>query len=251
LIKKRRYWPKNIKGDMIKEHFEHKPVGYVDSLHGKLSSVDFHVTCMKEEDYVMMLMTTYGSEILLGDEKPRTIGPNREKKKIRYPEVVHNHYQYRDSVDAHNARRQAPIALEETWDTKRWATRVFTFFLALSEVNANLGEEAFGDLPKALPMLEFRRKLSKALINNHYEALEVASTPDKKRKARATPSSPAHKLIRLPPYKKFSGTNVARADSKYPCNQCFCRSKRVRTYCPCKPGTLFCSECFAQHCVEA
>ena len=59
LIKKRRYWPKHIEGDRIKAHFEDKAVGDVDALAGVLDEVPFHVFAMKEEDYVMMLMSKY------------------------------------------------------------------------------------------------------------------------------------------------------------------------------------------------
>ena len=61
LIKKRRYWPKYIHGDEVKEHFNDKEVGDADSWGGKLEDVPFHVFAMKEPDYVMSLMSTYGT----------------------------------------------------------------------------------------------------------------------------------------------------------------------------------------------
>ena len=57
---------------------------------------------------------------------------------IKYPELVFNHFQYRDAVDAHNGSRMFPIALEETWKTNRWACRVFAFLLSVTEVNCRL-----------------------------------------------------------------------------------------------------------------
>ena len=60
LIKKRRYWPSNIKGDAIYTHFSSKYVGNVDSVKQVEYGVDYHVFCMKEPDYAMKLMTTYG-----------------------------------------------------------------------------------------------------------------------------------------------------------------------------------------------
>ena len=59
LIKKRRYWPKYIKGDDIKAHFDNKNVGGADSWAGTLDNIPFHVYTMKEPDYVMSLMSTY------------------------------------------------------------------------------------------------------------------------------------------------------------------------------------------------
>ena len=37
---------------------------------------------------------------------------------FRYPEVVHNHFQNRHSVDDHNAKRHSPISIEVVWATK-------------------------------------------------------------------------------------------------------------------------------------
>ena len=47
LIKKRRYWPKYIKGEEIKEHFKDKMVGEVDAWPGKIDSIPFYVFSMK------------------------------------------------------------------------------------------------------------------------------------------------------------------------------------------------------------
>jgi Transposase IS4 len=70
LIKKRRYWPKYIPaGDKIIKHFKNKEVGYVDALPGMLDNVPFHVFGMKEPDYVMQLMSTYGTNEQDGDMK--------------------------------------------------------------------------------------------------------------------------------------------------------------------------------------
>ena len=59
LIKKRRYWPKHVPGDMIDEYFKDKDVGEVDSLKGILDNVHYDIFCMKEPDYVMKIMSTY------------------------------------------------------------------------------------------------------------------------------------------------------------------------------------------------
>ena len=60
LIKKRRFWPKHVPGDHIDQHFEEKNVGETDSLRGKIDDVHFDIMCMKEPDYVMKIMSTYG-----------------------------------------------------------------------------------------------------------------------------------------------------------------------------------------------
>ena len=63
LIKERRYWLKYIRGDEVKEHFNDKEVGDANSWGGKLEDVLFHVFVMKEPDYVMSLMSTYGTNV--------------------------------------------------------------------------------------------------------------------------------------------------------------------------------------------
>lgn len=248
LIKKRKYWPKYIDGDRIKQHFTHKNVGDVDALKGELESVRFHVFAMKEEDYVMMLMSTYGTCNRVGEDKARTVGSHRIRIHFKYPEVVHNHYKYRDAVDSHNARRQSPIAIEETWQTSRWANRVFAFLLAISEVNANLGESYFGTRETTRPQLEFRRLLARDLIENPYQNMN--GSPSSERRSKRIRDAHGHELVKVPRGKKFKGTVLVSSKSNYPYNFCYCRQQRVRTYCKCTPGMLLCPACFAIHCQE-
>ena len=80
LIKKRRYWPKYIKGDDIKSHFDGGDVGDCDSWKGQMDEVDFHVYAMKEPDYVMSIMSTYGTNQRTGKETQRElVGGGRKK----------------------------------------------------------------------------------------------------------------------------------------------------------------------------
>ena len=245
LIKKRRYWPKYIDGDRIKAHFNDQEVGHVDALKGTLDGVPFYIHAMKEPDYVMMLMATYGSIDRTGETKSRRLD-NGDHISFRYPEVVHNHYKYRDAVDAHNARRQHPIALEESWTTDRWPNRVFSYLLATTEVNANLAEAAFGSTEKPMPQLRFRRQLVRDLINNPYRSVEL-SLGEKSRKSSRVACMEEHDLIKIPRFHKFSGTRIVRAKSPYPTRECDCGSSRVRTYCKCSPGTYRCIKCFGNH----
>ena len=48
----------------------------------------------------MMLMSTYGTNASVSEDKFRKIGGYRIT--FKYPETVHNHYQYIDSVDSYN-----------------------------------------------------------------------------------------------------------------------------------------------------
>ena len=61
LIKKRIYWPENIKVDAIDDQFSSKEVGNFDSDKQVEYGVAYHVFFMQELDYVMKLMTTYGT----------------------------------------------------------------------------------------------------------------------------------------------------------------------------------------------
>jgi len=248
LIKKRRYWPKYILGDMVKAHFENKPVGATDAWEGELDGRRFHVMCMKEPDYTMMLMSTYGTLKCIGDIKHRELASGSVVE-FRYPEVVSNHYSYRNAVDSNNARRMGPIALEETWATTRWANRVFGYLMATSAVNAN---QAFGYFRKQ-PMLDelsARRKLAHELIYNPYRA-EVLPEPIA---ARLRPRLVEHKMLRLEKGKKFDGTGrVVDAASDYPQASCSCpkgQKKKKRTYCACSPGIIRCHECYGAHLVD-
>ena len=60
LNKKRCYRPKHIKGDTIDTHFQDKEVGEIDSWNGTLNDTPYNVFCLKEPDYVIKIMSTYG-----------------------------------------------------------------------------------------------------------------------------------------------------------------------------------------------
>ena len=157
LIKKRRYWPKYIRGEEIKDHFKDKEVGDTNSWAGQLDSVPFHVLAMKEPDYVMSLMSTYGTNRRDGYKETRRDWKENgatKNKSFVYPEVVHNHFKHRHAVDDHNARRHSPISIEVIWATKRWPNRVFAFLLSITEVNCFLAESYF-TTRKSDSMMEF------------------------------------------------------------------------------------------------
>ena len=60
-----------------------KEVGSMYAQCRNLEIVTLHIFYMKEEDYVMMLMSTCGTNELAGDEKFRTIGGVRIR--FKYP----------------------------------------------------------------------------------------------------------------------------------------------------------------------
>ena len=106
VVKKRRYWSKYVDGDAVKKYFLTKDVGASDAIVGTLHGVPFHLFCMKEENYVQTLMSTYGTM----DEKStahRTCGKKSDQeRKVLFPltEVHHNHFKGRHSVDDNNSQ---------------------------------------------------------------------------------------------------------------------------------------------------
>ena len=96
LIKKRRYWPENIKGDEIDAHFSSKEVGNVDAVKQVEDGAAYHVFFMKEPDYVMKIMTTYGTSDSTDKRTRRKFkcGGVMDTKEFMYTEVVANHLLY-------------------------------------------------------------------------------------------------------------------------------------------------------------
>jgi hypothetical protein len=88
-VKKRRYWPKHVPGGDIIDHFKDKEVGAIDARKGTLDEVPFYLFGMKEPDYTMIIMSTYGTLLRMDEEKRRHL-PNTVLS-FKYPEVVHNH----------------------------------------------------------------------------------------------------------------------------------------------------------------
>ena len=150
MIKKRHYWPKYVNGNEMKAKFDGCEPGSFNARKGKLDGFDFYIYGMKEPDYTLMFMATYGSENRQGKEQTQKYVEEKGEAstvKFKYPEVCHNHYAYQDSVDNHNGRRMYPIALEEQWKTHRWPNRCFQFMIGVTEVNANLANHAIFDQP--------------------------------------------------------------------------------------------------------
>ena len=107
LIKKQHYWPKYIKGDDIKAHFHNKNMGDADSWAGTLDNIPFHVYAMKELDYIMLLMSMYGTNDRDNRKETRLDWKKGSKMKsvtFKYPEVIHNHFMFQHAVDDHNGK---------------------------------------------------------------------------------------------------------------------------------------------------
>ena len=61
VIKKRRYWPKHVKGDEIKAAKVQQPLGTQSRLPGKYDNIPFDLFTSNEPDYVQIFTSTYGT----------------------------------------------------------------------------------------------------------------------------------------------------------------------------------------------
>ena len=137
LAKKRgRYWAKGVPGDAINEHFKDKEIGSTETFTQQMDGKELHVHCQKEDKYVTKIMSTHGLITDIADHQAYRY-LNGEWKSFLYPEPVLPHNRAKHWVGDCNSRRHDPIGLDETRRTKCWKHRQFTFFLGLSEVNAN------------------------------------------------------------------------------------------------------------------
>jgi hypothetical protein len=101
--------------------------------------------------------------------------------------------------------------------TKDWKLRVFSFFLALIEVNARLAL-AFFTRSNTMNQLEFRRKLAKELLDFSFAMPEIG----RERSQRASaPVTVICGLETAPPYAvSWTGTKWEFLKCKYPQHVC-------------------------------
>lgn len=250
LIKKRRYWPRYVDGDAIDARMANKAVGECDALHGTIDGTGYALFAMKEPDYTMKIMSTYGGLIVKDGERDsiRTTAGNRVT--FKYTEVFSNHFQFRHAVDDHNNLRQGEISLEQTWGTHRWPLRIFAFILAVVEVNCYLAFRYFVWTKEAekYDFIPFRKRLAKALIHNEYI---VPTTPNGGIRRSRRQTENRHTLETAPSHatKIVNGAWEKTAKKKhqqYTCKGAKCK-KLIRTYCACSPGMWMCRGCHDVH----
>ena len=253
-IKKRRYWPKHAPGDNMDMHMIQADIGVCDSLPGQLDGVDYDLFMMKYVMFVMKLMSTYGGLVQLEDAEVKRRHTSDGAKTFKHTEPFDNHCRCRHAVDDHNNLRHSGISFEETWKTHTWEYRVFTFILAIVEVNAFLAFRHFIWKPnvktgpkKALTMLQFRRQLAKQMLFNDFIEEEDG---EKKPRAKRHKSF-LHDYQLAPPHAtRFEGGKWI-CESKQATQQHVCRwpgcTERVRRYCVCVPGKWLCIRHFTKH----
>ena len=123
---------------------------------------------------------------------------NGEVLKFKDPEVVADHYRYKGAVENKNALTnyggtKYQFGLESKRGTTCWPIQVFAFFIAFTEVNTYLAMEYF--LKTDDKLMDFRKKLAKALINNSYTSEKTCGCPTNYRKRKLSnilQTAPAH-----------------------------------------------------------
>ena len=251
VIKKRRYWPAGVKGDDVINHFEDKEIGSYDALPGELDGVPFHLVCMKEENYVMNLMSTYGTMKEVKTAHRTIKKKTQDVRKISFPltEVHHNHFKGRHSVDDNNKQRMQPIALEKTWRTKDWENRPFAFLLGLSAANCQYAWHWFGGHEEET-VLQFRKQMAHDLIFNDWVPSNTTIRSSARKRQRVVPITTVCQLETIPKYMKFEGIKLVPSVYIYPKKTCARCGTKCRTYCKCTIGRHLCLSCLPSHVVE-
>ena len=69
VIKKRRYWPKYVPGKAMDDHMSSRSLGDTSSVKGTLDGTPYNLFMMRDKDWVMKMMTTYGGLTANKDEE--------------------------------------------------------------------------------------------------------------------------------------------------------------------------------------
>jgi hypothetical protein len=248
LIKKRRYWPKHVPGDLIDGHMAGKPLGATESYVQDLDGKRFVVHCCRDADWTTKIMSSHGV-LDENQDHPTWRKVDGEWKTFKYAEPFSRHNKGKHWVDDVNKRRHSPISLESIWETKWWPNRQFTFLLSVAEVNAGMAKARATSRP-ADSVLDFWKRLAELMLENKLDARGVA--PNSPIRPRRT-SNTVHVLKKRAKYEgKFDHERRAfkRVKSMYltrPCRDC---RKDTRDYCSCDPSMDLCSACFGAHRME-
>jgi len=117
-------------------------VGEWLAISGKLDGEDYFLWGLREPSYVMKMMATGGPLLpnaTCAEQKRVWLEDGVQcVRRFQFPCPFDWHYKYRHAVDDHNNLRHAHPSIEHTITTTRWEIRVFSFIIAVSEVNAYL-----------------------------------------------------------------------------------------------------------------
>ena len=125
------------------DRMESRRIGDVDAIKGKIDGINYNLFMMKEPDFTMKMMATYGALNPYSYERDtkryvKYRDDNTTITMFKYTKPYSNHYRFRHSIDDHNNLRHQLPSIEGTWVTQRWPIKVLGFLLAISEVNTFL-----------------------------------------------------------------------------------------------------------------
>ena len=143
-------------------------------------------------------------------------------------------------------------SLEQVWTTHRWPVRVFSFLLAVLEVNTYLAFKYFvWNSDEKMDFMTFRSKLAWSMINNMY--LKDEESPDTRGRKKKRLNE--HKWETAPPHAKFFCQNkwnltCSQRFQQHRCSVSGC-NKRTRKYCKCNIGEWLCESHYCEHIMNA
>ena len=124
---------------------------------------------MKESDYIISAMTAYATLNCDNCQSTVLIVENGNQINFQYLEAFDNCCRYQHLVDDHHNKRHFPISIKERWGMKSWASRVFAFLSAITELYAMLVATSFPHLyhlqqPKCWTSRKLLPRLSSRMI---------------------------------------------------------------------------------------
>ena len=198
----------------------------------------------------MKIMATGG--VLEADDscKMAQRGNGPSAVRFKYTKPIDWHFRYRHAIDDHNNLCHALPSIEGTWITTRWPIRVFSFLLALTEVNMFLALRFFvWNKEEKMELVHFRRKLSGLMIRNPWlpdtYGLDEESE-DWLDIDCAHVTAPEH--AREYRNRQWVTTAAARFQ-QYVCKAPGCK-KQVRTCCACRKGYWLCTDHIIGHVID-
>jgi hypothetical protein len=136
--------------------------------------------------------------------------------------------------------------LEESWATKDWEHRVFSFIISLVEVNAKLSHGYFNDeLP--LPQIIFQKQLARELIE--YSEKGVGAVRGRKQDEQKVEEVLCYEEAASLHAGTWTGSEWTYLHTEYPqhiCRRLDCK-KQIRTYSSCNIGCWLCRICICKH----
>ncbi len=181
LIKKRRYWPAGVPGDMMQQFFDADGVNVGDNhaISGTKDGVVYNLWGVKEPDYVMRMMSL-GGPLAAYDTCKEAVrkwmeGGIEVVHWFKYACPIDWNFCYRHTVDNRKNLCHG-FLIEDSWTTLQWEVQVFLFVLAISKMNAFLALRYFtfakGTIPGCPTLIVFRWRLAWQLIRNSWIAPE-------------------------------------------------------------------------------